>query len=449
VNILGISGSIGWDGNWSMIDDRDYWVHGSGATLVIDGELKGALSEERMTRIKHDGNYPKNTIKKLLTENNLTNDDIDVITYVSPAVLLSYSNKLHGYLTTKLRELFPNARILTLDHHIAHAAAAFLTSGFEEANVFTFDGAGDFHPDQKYDQPKLNNTSFFNGTLEDKKLTNIHNTYIDENHTNLFGGIYSEYAIMIYEMKVNGIIPSSVGMLTYVGDDIDENTENYTKIMRSVLNIHSFDDFVDITDYNSKIKEFDLNPYDNPVLREIFPGKIMGLAAYGNHENLDAPDIFDFKKLDNDFPETTVNGKTYITEIFPEITVNKETKKHIVDHSSDYTPEDMAAWLQYNFEKYLLLILKNIPKKFKKKKLCLGGGCALNILTNSKIISEGIYEDVHVNTAPNDDGLSFGGAVWTAFRLEENLVLPKNQGCLGPSYSNEYIKTCLENYKGE
>jgi len=432
VNILGISGSIGWDGNWSMIHDRDYWVHGSGATLIIDGELKGALSEERITRIKHDGNYPKNTIEKLLTENNLTNDDIDVVTYVSPAVLLSYTNKLLGYLTSKLRELFPNARILTLDHHIAHAAGTFLTSGFEEANVFSFDGAGDFHPDQKYDAPKLNNTSFFNASLKDKKLNNIHNTYINEDGTNLFGGVYSEYAIMIYEMKVNGIIPSRITSLTYVGNNLDENTENYTKIMKSVLKLHTFDDFVDITDYNSIIKELDLNPYDNPVLREIFPGKIMGLSAYGNHENLDAPDIFDLK-LENDFPE---------------ITVNKETKKHIVEHSADYKPEDMAAWLQYNFEKYLLLILKNIPKKFKKKKLCLGGGCALNILTNSKIISEEIYEDVHVNTAPNDDGLPFGGAVWTAFRMEEKLILPKNQGCLGPSYDNEYIKTCLENYKG-
>jgi carbamoyltransferase len=424
VNILGIAGSIGWDGNWSMINDVDYWVHGSGATLFIDGELKNALSEERMTRIKYDGNYPKNAIEKLLTGNNLTNDDIDVVSYVSGAVLLSYTIKLRGYLTEKLRELFPNARIIALDHHISHAAATFLTSGFEEANVFSFDGAGDFHPDQKWDAPKLNNTTFFNASLKDKSLNNIHNTYIDDKGTNSFGGIYSEYSIMIYEMKVNGVIPSE--------EDIDENTERYTQIMKSVFNIHSYNDFLDITDYKSKLQDKDSNPYDNPKLRETYPGKIMGLSAYGNHENLDAPDIFELK---------FENG-------FPEITVDKETKKHIVYHSSEYAPEDLADWLQHNFEKYLLLLLKNIPEEFKKKKLCLGGGCALNILTNSKIISEGIYEDVHVNTAPNDDGLSFGAAAWTAFRLEENLVLPKNQGCLGPSYSNEYIKTCLENYEG-
>ena len=59
MNILGINGSVGWDGNISSIGEQDFWVHGSGATLFIDGELKGALSEERFTREKYDGNYPE------------------------------------------------------------------------------------------------------------------------------------------------------------------------------------------------------------------------------------------------------------------------------------------------------------------------------------------------------------------------------------------------------
>ena len=222
-------------------------------------------------------------------------------------------------------------------------------------------------------------------------------------------------------MKVNGVIPSE--------EDVDQVTENYTQIMKKVLNIHSFSDFVDITNYKSNIED---DIYDNPKLRETYPGKIMGLSAYGNHENIDAPDIYEL---------------TFDEDDFPIIEVIKDTKIHIIQNSKDYLPEDLADWLQYNFEKYLLLLLKNIPKEFKKEKLCLGGGCALNILANSKIISEGIYEDVHVNTAPNDDGLSFGAAAWAASQMEEDLVLPLNQGCLGGSYSDEYIKTCLENYK--
>ena len=68
MNILGISGSVGWDGNISMFLPNlgEAWVHGSGAALVVDGVLKNAISEERFTRIKYDGHYPKQVIKNIL-----------------------------------------------------------------------------------------------------------------------------------------------------------------------------------------------------------------------------------------------------------------------------------------------------------------------------------------------------------------------------------------------
>ena len=64
MNILGINGAIGWDGNIS--DFSKYWIHGSGATLIMNGELKTAINEERFSRIKYDGNYPESSIEKIL-----------------------------------------------------------------------------------------------------------------------------------------------------------------------------------------------------------------------------------------------------------------------------------------------------------------------------------------------------------------------------------------------
>ena len=87
MNILGICGAIGWDGNeptkeWiaertgsgegSVGKTGDYWVHGSGATLIMDGELKNSMCEERFSRIKYDGNYPALAIEKILDHNKLT-----------------------------------------------------------------------------------------------------------------------------------------------------------------------------------------------------------------------------------------------------------------------------------------------------------------------------------------------------------------------------------------
>ena len=75
--------------------------------------------------------------------------------------------------------------------------------------------------------------------------------------------------------------------------------------------------------------------------------------------------------------------------------------------------------------------------------MCLGGGCALNILTNSKIIEQGIYKNVHVNTAPNDDGLSFGAALFKAAQYEIKITLPDDIGYLGIPYTDEATETAL------
>ena len=95
------------------------------------------------------------------------------------------------------------------------------------------------------------------------------------------------------------------------------------------------------------------------------------------------------------------------------------------------------------FEKYLLLFLSNIPSHIKRNNLCLGGGSALNILTNSKIIEQGIYENVHVNTAPNDDGLHFGAALYKSVEKEHKLILPNDIGYLGITYTDEEIEAVL------
>jgi len=71
MNILGICGSVGWDGNipYDISNMGDLWVHGSGATLIMDGELKNSMCEERFSRIKYDGSYPELTVQNILNHN--------------------------------------------------------------------------------------------------------------------------------------------------------------------------------------------------------------------------------------------------------------------------------------------------------------------------------------------------------------------------------------------
>ena len=380
MNILGINGAIGWDGNIHRIFSNgsiiNLRIHGSGVTLMMDGELKNALHEERFSRIKNDGNYPRLSIEKILEYNGLTKYDIDLVVYVcGPENMMQLGLKTAGYIDEKLQEYFPNSQVEFLSHHLAHAAATFYTSGFDEANILSFDAAGD-HELQKNGKWYCSHFKFLQG--KDLTLTELYSDYLE--FSNSFGGFYCSLSQIVYTIKMNHSL-SEEGSIKFGGQ------------------------------------------------RESSPGKIMGLAAFGNYQKIDLPEWFNIEKKEK--------------EHFLQLDSSQELWDIPYKELLCLNPDDLAAWSQHQFEKYLLLFLSHIPKKIKRDNLWLGGGCALNIIANSKIIEQGIYKNVHVNTAPNDDGLHFGAALYKAAEYENKIILPDDIGYLGIPYTDEDIELAL------
>ena len=404
MNILGIYGALGWDGNipYDIKHLCDFWVHGSGATLIVNGELKTSISEERFSRIKHDGNYPELSIQNILDYNKLTKQDIDVVVYVAGAPVMSHGLKEQGYTENKIKEYFPNCNVEFLYHHLAHSAATFYTSGFDEANILTFDGAG-CHEGGAHEQWLIPHLKFSQGTGSTISV------------------IASEY---------HGIPP----MYNSFG-----NFYNYfTKIV-----------------YKNKMMQegvFEQRPYD----REAYPGKVMGLAAFGDYQKINLPDVYELK-TQREVKESKISlpkwvqkkhiqdDKNYIIweDCFPQLYNSPELDNYSEEDLLKLNPEDLASWAQYQFEKYLLLFLSHIPKEIKRDNLCLGGGCALNILANTKILEQGIYKNVHINTAPDDSGLHLGAALYKAVEYENKISLPDDIGYLGIPYTDEDIEVVL------
>jgi carbamoyltransferase len=391
VNILGVSGSIGWDGNIS--DFSRFWVHGSGATLIMDGELKNSMCEERFSRIKYDGNYPVLAIEKILDHNKLTKYDIDLVVYVGLFVRMCFELKQSGHTENKLQEYFPNSKVEFLSHHLAHSSATFYTSGFEEANVLTFDGAGDqeLQPDGQWLVPLF---KFSQG--KDLTLTEIHSEYCGI--PPMYGGLGTMYGFFSEFSFSNKIgVPKHISLLRWRQNRLDKDKETY-------------------------------------------PGKVMGLAAFGDYQKIDLPEWFSLER------EKRHNLNIEWEDCFPQLQMHNvyiAPSEQYCEQIMELNPDDLAAWTQYQFEKYLLLLLSHIPTHMKRDNLCLGGGCALNILANTKIIEQGIYKNVHVNTAPNDDGLHFGAALYKSAEYENKITLPDDMGYLGIQYTDKDIEKAL------
>src|SRR2546422_565824 len=168
MKILGISGFEGAIPfkrvRWPQLDEREYRIsqgHDSAAALVVDGAVVAAVAEERINRRKHTGAFPRGAIACCLAEAGVTIDQIDELAhgfdYAPYAAIYALDPGSHDlYRDVYSREAllalvardfpdFPAERVHHVSHHLAHAASAYYTSGWDECLVVVIDGMGEAH----------------------------------------------------------------------------------------------------------------------------------------------------------------------------------------------------------------------------------------------------------------------------------------------------------------
>jgi carbamoyltransferase len=126
VNILGIGGVLG----------------DAAAALIKDGEIAAAVEEAKLTRRPQSGNLPQAAVKTCLSIAGLEPGDIDYVALARPLPPGSA-------LAPSLRR-FPKARVVSIDHHAAHAASAYFASPFDDATIVTLDREGDLRCGAKW-----------------------------------------------------------------------------------------------------------------------------------------------------------------------------------------------------------------------------------------------------------------------------------------------------------
>jgi carbamoyltransferase len=107
--------------------------------LLKNGEILAAVEEAKLTRGQRPGGLPQAAIEECLRLSGATRDQVDCVAIVRP---IARGPEAELHLT--LRDQFPHAEVVVVEHHMAHAASAFFASPFEEATVLTLDHTGDF-----------------------------------------------------------------------------------------------------------------------------------------------------------------------------------------------------------------------------------------------------------------------------------------------------------------
>ena len=117
MNILGIGGIL----------------HDASAVLLSGGRLVSAIEERKLTHTEHPGALPTAAWRQCLGIAGISPEEVDVVSIARPW-LTGTEERIHLELT----ERFPKARVIVVDHQLAHAAALY-ASTFDEATVLTLD----------------------------------------------------------------------------------------------------------------------------------------------------------------------------------------------------------------------------------------------------------------------------------------------------------------------
>ncbi|MEF8844854.1 MAG: carbamoyltransferase C-terminal domain-containing protein [Bacteroidales bacterium] len=133
------------------------------------------------------------------------------------------------------------------------------------------------------------------------------------------------------------------------------------------------------------------------------PGKFMGYAAYGNHDDR----IELWLKKNNYFSDIWGKRKIFFDRVRKDW--NRDLKSFDL---KDPFLQNVAATFQHIFQRELLKKMEELQKATGTEYLYYSGGSALNIKANAVLVNSGLFRKVFIPPCTNDSGLSIGAGAF-------------------------------------
>ncbi len=385
-------------------------THDNSMAIVKRGKVLFAASEERYSRIKHDGSFPQKAIKGALDHLKLKASSINSIAVgypkrkilsvlyhkyfyeIIPFTLSILTNRNFGLLKDSLSlskllyekssenkkyEILRNKKIIYVDHHLAHAASAYYTGGFDKCISVALDAFGS---------------------------------------------------------KNSGQIRSGAVFLCKDGE------------MKEIMSVPIFASLGLF--YMSVTYALGFKPGDGE-------GKTMGLAAYGNPKKLYGALRLYSPSFKNGIWKP---GKDWLAGMLTSIPrlsyLFRSTKfgKFLGSLLNQVKKEDIAAAAQKILEEELLKLVSYLIKRYPDyNNICLSGGVFLNVKANKKIMELPVVKNIFIHPNAGDGGVALGAAfiVSPPKILQQTVNQPLVSCGLGDSFTDNQILKTLKGYAGK
>jgi carbamoyltransferase len=373
------------------------------AAIIVDGEVKFAVAEERLNRHKHFGGFPALAIKACLAaigakisdvEHVAVGQDSDANLVKKVQYALSNPAKILNFIKLRQRkEAMRDVRSLIskafdtdpsqlhfqehhLEHHLAHIASAYYCSPWEKAAGFSYDGSGDF-------------VSTMMARCEGNEI----------------------------EVLDRAFLPHSLGSL-------------YTMIS----------EFIGYSKYGDEGKVMGLAPYG----KDTYYAEISKVVATKNDGF--QLDLTYFKPLGSNqgmqvLPDGTVRLARHFSERMEKLFgPPREPHSEIAQRDMD-----LAFAVQHRFEEIFFHLLNAVHKRVPVGELAMAGGCALNSVANGKLFDRTPFRQTYIQPAAGDEGLAIGAALHTYHSvLKQPRRHELKNSYLGPEFSESRIQSALQ-----
>ena len=380
--------------------------HGNAsAAVVCEGKLIAAVEEERFNRVKYAAGFPAQAIRYCLKAAGLTLNEIDHV---------AVPRNPYARLATKI---FYALRMPSFARERAKVLLKF--QGIPEALAQAYDA-----------DPKKIRAKFHR---------------IEHHQAHLASSFYCS-------PFDNAALLSADGLGDFASTMWGTGSGSRMKIEGAIAFPHSLGLFYTaVTQYLGFLKFGD-------------EYKVMGLAAYGQPEQLELfGDIVRFEngsdrggfRLGLDYfshhrtgPEMSwaEAGKTpTLGKLFSEGMERRLGPARSADQALEQRHRNLAASLQVRLEEVYLGMLKRLADRTRLKAVCLAGGVAFNCVANGKIFDATPFEQVYVHPAAGDGGLSVGAGffVWHQI-LGRPRSFVMDHAYWGPEYSPERIRRAVD-----
>lgn len=359
--------------------------HDKGAVVIENGKVVVGISQERLSRVKHDGAYsggkiPIESINYCLNYLEITYKDIDLFVY-------STTEEIDD-VDTQFQMLFPrlNKSILKfLPHHLAHAYSAFFSSGLDEAAVIVADASGSI--------------------ITFKNKTHL---WYDPKEYNLDTDSDWAEGISIYHFNRN------------------EYKEVYKKWIKYPVPINTNEDVSLGTMYSTGSRQLVYSPVSGT-----WPaGKLMGLASYAD-------------------PEVVNEAPEFVFETENDIFVSNDTIYPKVNWEFDFNSRaGVAGIYQREQEKASLILAKMAKKLTDSSNVCASGGSFLNCNSNEKILKSNLFDECFFLPPSDDSGIPLGCAWYAYQQLVDIEKTEPISPYLGKKYDRSEIIEMLNTFTG-